>query len=701
MFAINCTPNCDNIATNINNYAFLGNYEGHAYYTRTNKANYDTALSYANDLDGTLATINSKEENYWLRNAMSPAGSYWIGFSDVEVEGDWIWLNGHSADYTNWATGEPNNSGNNEHFACAKNNGKWTDRPASNLFFVVIEVACPCIQENTPCPVSLTVRNEGACDVELFAVIPPSIEIPITTIPPGVELVFDTAEEDMWIARANGDANFETEYTVAGCNNQSLIASPCTSIGAGSSADCSQADQNIYGFDFLGTFDGSAYYQSTSESVNYHTALDAALSIGGTLPIINSQQENDWLRDVIDNTQSYWLYLSDEGSEGNFYWLDDTPVNYTNWANYEPNNNNNNEHYGRVREDGQWTDKSASATFQTVVEVPCVSACNCSDYANEEIPNYRFLGEFDGQFYYERTTGNVDFYTAYEFALELEGTLPIITSQAQNNWLRNLATTNQSFWLAFSDKGSESDYYWLDGTNVTYTNWSIGEPSDSTATHNYARVRPDGLWTNKSAFDQFSAIVAIPCPCDENTASCDFELNCPKDLMVLCQNGQGANVSWNAPTLPPNCTGFIEQISGPAQGSLFLEGTTTTIMYLYISQEGTASSCSFTITIPNCEEGARLDKSKGNCGEDAVICDINAAPNPTHDFVNISYIAHHNLEANISLYDVTGQRLISQNMMGEKGVNYLELNLSTYPKGIYYAQVQMKGVTETVKVIKL
>lgn len=700
LFATDCTHNCEDIDTNINNYNFLGTYEGHAYY-QTGKANYDEALSLAQDLGGYLVTINDQDENDWLQVRMAEVGSYWIGLSDEEEEGNWIWLNDEPADFINWATGEPNNSNNAEHYARAKTNGKWTDRPASNNFRVVVEVPCPCIDENVPCSVDLTVRNEGLCDIQLFAAILPGVEIPITTIPPNVQLVFDATEGDMWVVRANGDPSFEIQYTVEGCNNQSLIANPCLSIG---NNDCSNADPNLENFDLLGTFDGSIYYLYENGSVNYDEALDIAISIGGTLPIITSQEENDWLRSLVNDAKSYWLYLSDEGSEGNFYWLDDTPINYLNWANNEPNNSNNNEHYGRVREDGKWTDRPASVSYYTVVEVPCSNTnCDCSNFTPENIPNYNFLGEFDGQFYYERTTGDVDYATALSYAAELEGTLPVVSSQEQNEWLRERATSNQSYWLAFSDENDEGNYYWLDGTPVTYTNWKAGEPNDSTASHNYARVKPNGSWTDKPESDTYLAIIAINCPCNERHSNCNFQLNCPNDLVVLCDNEQGTNVFWNAPTLPPNCTGFINQIEGPEQGSLFLEGTTTTISYVYVSDTKTTTRCSFTIRIPDCDEGARLDNSNGDgdCDDDSVICNVVAFPNPTQDFVNLTYFAHYNLEANISLYDVMGQRLNSQNMIGEKGTNYVQLDLTSYTKGVYYVQVQMRGVTKIVKVIKL
>lgn len=81
-------------------------------------------------LQGYLATITSKEENDFIWTKTKGVG--WIGASDAEEEGKWKWVTGPekgtyfwngngsgspvNAAYSNWNTGEPNNSGG-EHYA--------------------------------------------------------------------------------------------------------------------------------------------------------------------------------------------------------------------------------------------------------------------------------------------------------------------------------------------------------------------------------------------------------------------------------------------------------------------------------------------------------------------------------------------------------------------------------------------------------
>jgi hypothetical protein len=76
-------------------------------------------------LQGYLATITSAIENDFIWTKTDGVG--WIGASDAEMEGDWKWVTGPetgtlfwrgnasgyrvNGQYSNWASGEPNNAG--------------------------------------------------------------------------------------------------------------------------------------------------------------------------------------------------------------------------------------------------------------------------------------------------------------------------------------------------------------------------------------------------------------------------------------------------------------------------------------------------------------------------------------------------------------------------------------------------------------
>jgi len=96
-------------------------------------------LSTYNGMNGYLVTITSSEEQDFLLG-LSTEG--WIGATDKDNEGTWIWADGPEANtifwqgrsngsavggnFSSWNPGEPNNVNGGEDFA-ELNEGKWND----------------------------------------------------------------------------------------------------------------------------------------------------------------------------------------------------------------------------------------------------------------------------------------------------------------------------------------------------------------------------------------------------------------------------------------------------------------------------------------------------------------------------------------------------------------------------------------------
>lgn len=79
---------------------------------------------------GHLVTINNATEQNWLVSTFGGTDLFWIGFTDDGTEGTWYWISGEVASYTNWAPGEPSNSGNAEHYALMN----WTESVTLGLW---------------------------------------------------------------------------------------------------------------------------------------------------------------------------------------------------------------------------------------------------------------------------------------------------------------------------------------------------------------------------------------------------------------------------------------------------------------------------------------------------------------------------------------------------------------------------------------
>lgn len=60
--------------------------------------------------------------------ALSSPDTYWIGLTDVQEEGTYIWMTSRTMpEYTNWEDGEPNNFHMNENCVEIRMDGTWND----------------------------------------------------------------------------------------------------------------------------------------------------------------------------------------------------------------------------------------------------------------------------------------------------------------------------------------------------------------------------------------------------------------------------------------------------------------------------------------------------------------------------------------------------------------------------------------------
>ncbi|XP_046347653.2 perlucin-like [Haliotis rufescens] len=81
-------------------------------------ANFAEARSYCQYFGSHLAKVTSKDEDDFVRcyaYSRGRAANYWLGATDLNVEGTWLWEGQQAMDYSNWSTGQPDNSAGIEH----------------------------------------------------------------------------------------------------------------------------------------------------------------------------------------------------------------------------------------------------------------------------------------------------------------------------------------------------------------------------------------------------------------------------------------------------------------------------------------------------------------------------------------------------------------------------------------------------------
>ena len=116
-------------------------YNGHYYALFNDSKSWDEAVAFCEAFGGHLATITSSGENDVIASAIANSGvnGFLLGGNDVETEGAWVWITGEEWTYSNWASGEPNNQGNQDYTWIYSSSGKWDDDSQSKWSAFVCE----------------------------------------------------------------------------------------------------------------------------------------------------------------------------------------------------------------------------------------------------------------------------------------------------------------------------------------------------------------------------------------------------------------------------------------------------------------------------------------------------------------------------------------------------------------------------------
>ncbi len=398
----------------------------------------------------------------------------------------------------------------------------------------------------------------------------------------------------------------------------------------------------IPGFVYMGSWGGSEYYCST-DPASWANANQTCLDNGGYLACINSQEENAFLASIL-TLQSAWIGLGDPDKDGEFTWGCGDPLTYTNWYPGQPNNYAGNQDCVEMLNNGQWNDQYPYYLLEFIMEKPCsfihqvsgpksgdflqggtytveyetndacgpvercsftitvedgldlvcpediiasaaanssgtvvswnlpeVSSC-CSDCntGGGFIPGFVYMGSFNGHHYY-CSTGTDTWTNAQANCVANGGHLAVINNAAENAYLANILTL-QSAWIGANDVNQEGTFEWVNGDPFGgYTNWYVGQPNNYNNNQHYVEMLNDGQWNDQYGYYSLEYIMEIP-----------------------------------------SCL-TLQQIGGPAPGSVLAPGSQHTVTYQATDGCGNVKTCSFDITVEATQDVCNPGGDKSDC----------------------------------------------------------------------------------------
>ncbi|XP_071103799.1 macrophage mannose receptor 1-like isoform X2 [Haliotis cracherodii] len=406
-------------------------YESYCYkafrMSSSQRKTWSEALVYCQGLSGSLASIHSKElENFLLTNLLRfyYNANFWVGLSDRSVEGSYVWADGTPFDYTNWYRGEPSNSGGNED--CVEFN-EFTKQWNDNSCFIAKDFICE---------------------------IPRGTTVPTTTIQTTTPIVACAGTDSGW------------DYHAGSCY---FISPPW----------------------------GADAKKSWYEARRY------CMAKGGDLASIHDVGVNNFLTSLITKRSLgiYWIGLNQLGMDS-YVWSDGSTSNYVNWKPGEPNDAYGGQLcvdiYGGVAAGpGLWNDdncmdsngyicKKFNGTTSTVTPPPTPTLAGGCPSGFSPLDNKCF--SIGG-----RTPVDQKNWTEARDQCRLLGKnydIASISSYIEQAFLLMLMKQvgiTSTLWIGLNDQSTNGHYVWQDNTEVTYTNWNKGEPSDRYTYSHYNR----------------------------------------------------------------------------------------------------------------------------------------------------------------------------------------------------------------------
>ncbi|XP_041812441.1 C-type mannose receptor 2 [Chelmon rostratus] len=217
-------------------------------------------------------------------------------------------------------------------------------------------------------------------------------------------------------------------------------------------------------------------YKLTSEKSDWDTSQKTCQKMEANLVSIHTLPELEFImRNLKRDIDQLWIGLHDTDMQMDFQWTDHTPVIFTYWHPFEPNN------FRNTQEDcvsiwgaeGRWDDSPCNLTLPSICKKLGTKSDgkprhqDCKQGWKWHSPACYWVGE-----------DLLTFEEARKSCEDHGAALVTITNRFEQAFANSLVfgRSDDSFWIGLNDQGSPGSFHWLSGDEVSYTNWNRDQP---------------------------------------------------------------------------------------------------------------------------------------------------------------------------------------------------------------------------------
>ncbi|XP_072560794.1 C-type mannose receptor 2 [Paramormyrops kingsleyae] len=230
----------------------------------------------------------------------------------------------------------------------------------------------------------------------------------------------------------------------------------------------------------------SSCYRLNPRRLTWGEALKTCKKLSGNLVSIHTLEELEFIvHNLKKDLEELWIGLHDMHMQMNFEWSDYSPVRFTYWHPFEPNN------FRNTQEDcvtmwgpeGRWNDSPCNLTLPSIcMKGRTYDASEVLDENLEDVidHNCKEGWHWYRPFCYIVMDELVTFDEARKACIKQEAILVPVTTSFQQAFLNRLMPrTTTYYWVSLQDQNGTNSFRWLSGDEVSYTNWHVDEPDYS------------------------------------------------------------------------------------------------------------------------------------------------------------------------------------------------------------------------------